>query len=128
MIRDTQVIHESSHAFPEALPVEHLDELRRAFLTLMDAAAAAVQRAGYDLDDCVVERFVTLRYQGDAQSRTIEAESLTELDRLLRPFHRDYCAQFEAPRRDDRVEVVRIAVRARRCPRRECHNQTRRGR
>ncbi|HEY3243184.1 MAG TPA: hypothetical protein VGM03_07520 [Phycisphaerae bacterium] len=84
------------------------------FLVLMDEAAVAVQSAGLDLDDCVVRRLMKLRYCDDTFVLTIEPESLTEVDRLLGPFQRAWAKQFGTPQPRAPVEILEIAVQARR--------------
>jgi len=44
-----------------------LGRIRQTFVLLMDAAASRVTRLGYDLDDCICERFVELQLVGATQ-------------------------------------------------------------
>lgn len=47
--------------------------LRRAFSELFDAVAADVTRAGYDLDDVLVDRFLICRVPGGDESAEVVA-------------------------------------------------------
>ena len=56
-------------------PLDALDLafMRRAFSELFDTAAADVTRAGYDLDDVVVDRFLICRVPGGDKSAEVVA-------------------------------------------------------
>lgn len=60
--------------------------LRRQFGRLMDSAAAAVTRHGYDIDDTECMRIVELGIPGGAESIEIEVDSLAVSDAVLRRF------------------------------------------
>lgn len=103
-------VREYSRAFEPPVEVD-LERLRRVFCELMDAAAHDLQCAGYEQDDSIVERLVELRYAGGGPSLVVEAASLTDPERLLRPFREEYACRHGAPPADARVEMV--AARAR---------------
>ena len=60
--------------FEDTLPLDMragelaLDRLRRGFSELFDRAALAVHRAGHDLDDTIVERYVVCRTMQDEET------------------------------------------------------------
>lgn len=60
--------------------------LRRWFAGLMDSAATAVTRQGYDIDDAICTRFVELGISGDANAVVLEVESLSVTDGILQQF------------------------------------------
>jgi len=59
-----------------------LDELRRLFLKLCDDTAQAVQSAGHDLDEVIVERFLRCRLC-DSSTFDAPADVLSDKERLL---------------------------------------------
>ncbi len=71
------VIHEAT--LPCDVPLNELDMdwLRRRFSTLFDEAALAVNRAGYDLDDVVFDRFIAYEHKG-AEPVEVALPSLTD--------------------------------------------------
>ena len=72
----------------ETLPIEmtlggvDLDRLRRGFAELFDRAAHAVQFAGYEQDDAVLERFLVVR-SALGEEVAARADWLTDRERLL---------------------------------------------
>ncbi|MCH7812478.1 MAG: hypothetical protein IID40_00525 [Planctomycetes bacterium] len=95
---------------PDAGPID-LKRLQRAFSELMDRAAVATLRTGYDLDDVEVERLAVMRYAGHEQTATVKVESLTDEDRLLAPF-RNHTTNLPPEQQSDRkVEIVGLLVR-----------------
>jgi hypothetical protein len=82
------VLCEESIACDIRLDVLDMDWLRRQYSILFDRAAQAVFRAGYDLDDVIVERFVSLVDEhGDASQVPASAlrKGESESDRVPRP-------------------------------------------
>lgn len=59
-----------------------VERLRYLFAPLFDRAAQAVQRAGHDQDDCIIDRFLICR-MGTGNSWQAPVESLGERGRLL---------------------------------------------
>ncbi len=95
---------------PDVGPID-LRRLQRAFADLMDRAAVATLRSGYDLDDVEVERLAVMRYAGDERTATVTVESLTDTQRLLAPF-RDHTSNTPPDHKSDRpVEIVGLSVR-----------------
>ncbi len=94
----------------DALPTLDLDRLRRTLADLMDAAAAALQRSGYDFDDVLVTRFVRCS-TGDGTEHEVEAVWLADRDRLVSAI----CAAL--PGSPDGIQVNRAGVRVRVDPR-----------
>jgi hypothetical protein len=74
--------------YDETLPLEmtaaalELDRLRKGFAELFDRAAQAVQLAGYEQDDAVLERYLIVR-TADGTEVTIGAEWLADRERLI---------------------------------------------
>lgn len=88
-----------------------LAELRSVFGRLMDRAAAAIFRDGFDLDDCECIRSVDVRYVGQSHELTVRVESLTDIDRLAAPFHRMHEIAFGMCDAASAIEVVTARVR-----------------
>ncbi|MCZ6815996.1 MAG: hypothetical protein O7F76_04765 [Planctomycetota bacterium] len=63
-----------------------LSRLRRQFAGMMDSAATAVTRQGYDIDDTVCSRFVELGIAGQVEAVEMEVESLSIADAILQRF------------------------------------------
>jgi len=93
-----------------------LERLRREFLSLMDAAGVAIQRAGLDFDECVLDRFAAMRFVGDPHVLTVEVVSLTDVARLEQPFRKLHAASHGRSPADRAVEVVVLEVCARHDP------------
>ncbi len=89
-----------------------LAALRAVFGRLMDRAAAAIFRDGFDLDDCECVRSVDVRYVGQSHELTVPVESLTDPDRLAAPFHRMHESVFGMSDAASAIEVVTARVRA----------------
>ncbi len=89
---------------------DDLRPLRDHFAGLMDRIASEIHALRLDLDDCVLQRWATVRAVGTALEQTIVVESLTDRNWLLKPPH-DKCLQsmWNQPGRMC-VEVVTIAV------------------
>ncbi|MFH1111398.1 MAG: hypothetical protein V1790_19700 [Planctomycetota bacterium] len=75
--------------YVETVPIEmrvdglDLDRLRRGFAELFDRAAHAVQLAGHEQDDAVLERFLIVRSAGGADI-VVRADWLADRERLVR--------------------------------------------
>jgi hypothetical protein len=75
--------------YAETVPIEmrvgdlDLDRLRRGFAELFDRAAQAVQLAGYEQDDAVLERFLIVRSAG-GEEIVVRADWLADRERLVR--------------------------------------------
>ncbi len=73
--------------YAETVPIEmrvddlDLDRLRRGFAELFDRAAHAVQLAGYEQDDAVLERFLIVRSAG-GEEVVVRADWLADRERL----------------------------------------------
>jgi len=74
--------------YDETLPMEmsaralDLARLRRGFAELFDRAAQAVQLAGYEQDDAVLERYLLVR-AADGAEVVVSAEWLADRERLI---------------------------------------------
>jgi N-methylhydantoinase A len=96
---------------PTVLPAA-LQALRGAISDLMNLAARAIQREGFDQDDGVLERLVDMRYQGQSHELTVPLESLSDVDRLLAPFHAEHERRFGYAAVDEPVQLVTARIRA----------------
>ncbi|MEP0844002.1 MAG: hypothetical protein HRF43_14965 [Phycisphaerae bacterium] len=105
-----RVIGEYARPVDTGGPVD-LADLRAALADMMEQASEDVQRARLDQDDSLLDRYVEARYRGRRERVIMPVESLTDVERLLRPFHHRHQALhgWSAPPAD--VEIV--AVRAR---------------
>lgn len=106
-------IADSARSLPRRVGPIDLRELQVVAGELMDEAFEAVLREGYDADDGVVERSIDLRYRGQSHELNVPVESLTDLERLLTPFHalHQRCFGFSDATRG--VEAVTLRARAR---------------
>ncbi|MCP4247289.1 MAG: hypothetical protein GY778_09605 [bacterium] len=95
---------------PDVGPID-LNRLQRAFSQLMDRAAAATLRSGYDLDDVEVQRLAVMRYAGDERTATVEVESLTDEGRLLAPFLNHAANAWPDQESGRRIEIIGLSVR-----------------
>jgi N-methylhydantoinase A len=77
----------------------------------MDAAAHDVQLDGYEQDDSIVERFADMRYRGQSHEVTVPVNSLTQIERLVAPFHAAHQQRFGYAWPGDPVEVVTLRSR-----------------
>ena len=74
--------------FRERLPIDRgltnidLDDLRQRFMPLFDRAAQAIQVAGYEQDDGVIERRLVCAAT-DGFEHTTDAEALCDADRFV---------------------------------------------
>ncbi len=59
-----------------------LEQLRHQFAPPFDRAAQVVQRAGYEQDDAVIDRYLVCLF-GSAGPHLIPAESLADRDRFV---------------------------------------------
>jgi N-methylhydantoinase A len=88
-----------------------LPALRRAFAEMMEAASADLQALGFDQDDGVLEQLADMRYRGDSNEVTVPVESLTDLGRLLRPFHAAHARRYGFASEHEPVEIVNLRTR-----------------
>ena len=110
------IIAEARAAVDFSLDALDLAFLRRAFSELFDAAAADVTRAGYDLDDVVMDRFLICRAPGGGESAevvaTLPVTTLVDRVRLIE----DTCEAFrrvsgsQAPRDGIRVQGLLVTA------------------
>jgi len=98
---------------PDRGPVD-LRRLREAVADLMDRAAHAVEVAGLQQDEAVLERWMTCRYAGDDRSLTVPIESLTDREWLMSAFHKAAAAAFSGPGDGEagarQVEIIGLKV------------------
>ena len=103
--------------FTEAVSVDwtvadlDIDTVRRTFAPLFDRAAHAVQLAGYEQDDALIDRSLTCRTNGIGDVQ-IPADSLGDVRRLRRDIRRavDAAAGREIPA--SAVKLVALTVKA----------------
>jgi len=105
-----RVMHEFASGYTPDEGAVDLPRLRRAFSELMERAAHAVLCDGYDLDDAEFERLIVCRYAGQAATRVIAAESLTDAERLFAPFHAAAAPPGAEPGPAGEVEIVGLRV------------------
>ncbi|MHC4064489.1 MAG: hypothetical protein ACYSUI_08305 [Planctomycetota bacterium] len=105
-----EVWREFSAEYPPDRGEINLRRLQAAFAELMDLAAIAALRSGYDLDDYELERLAAMRYAGDERTLTVPVESLTDPQRLLNPFLGAARASFGEPLPEGCVEIARLIV------------------
>ena len=113
---DRTVTHLEESVTPPIPVTDDLRPLRERLAALMDRANHRIQLAGLEPDDCILERSARMRFAGADSELTIAVESLTDRDRLLKPFFDKYLQAFEAPDGDCSVEVTAVGVRAVRVP------------
>jgi N-methylhydantoinase A len=101
-----------SQSIPTGGEAIDLSVLREAFAELMEQAAADVQLQGYEQDDCLLERQIDARYRGQSYELTVSADSLTDVDRLVEPFHRAHEQRFGHRVADRPVEIPTVRLRA----------------
>ena len=77
-----RVVHTETFLVDMRLADLDLDRLRRCFAELFDRAAHAVQLAGHEQDDAVLERFLVVR-SALGQEVAVRADWLTDRERLL---------------------------------------------
>jgi len=78
-----KLLHTESFPFEQPLTKLDLRALQAGFSALFDAAAVAVRRAGYDLDDVVLERIMVCE-DPDGTPFDVAAEPLSDRDELIR--------------------------------------------
>jgi N-methylhydantoinase A len=107
---EADILRDYTRSIPQSGQID-LDLLRRCFGEMMDAAAHDVQLDGYEQDDSLVERFADMRYRGQSHEITVPVESLTEINRLVAPFHAAHQQRFGYACPGDPVEVVTLRSR-----------------
>ncbi len=101
--------------YNESLPLEmavdrlDLERLRRGFAELFDRAAQAVQLAGYEQDDAVVERYMLVRTAEGAET-SIVADWLADRERLVSHVHSELHRAFGDGCNPSDVQVVGVRV------------------
>lgn len=106
-LSSSQTLYQKTAPFLSSLDRLDMPALRQAFAALMDDAALAVQRAGFDLDDVVIERSLICRTARDRQV-TVEAAWLSDGARQA-----DAIRCILAPRPEDEpLHVAGVVVRA----------------
>lgn len=78
-----RVLHNESLPMAMAVDALDLERLRRGFAELFDRAAQAVQLAGYEQDDAVLQRYLVVR-AGGGEEFSVKAEWLADGERLIR--------------------------------------------
>lgn len=109
----SDIVMDFSRSLPRAASGIDLNAVRYETARLMDQAADAVTREGYDLDDVECDRLIDLRYAGQAYSLTLPIESMTDAARLAAPFHALHEKRYGFSAPDRPVEAVTVRVRAR---------------
>ena len=103
------------HLWEATLPVDFaaldvdLDRLRRGFAALFDDAARAVQLAGYQQDDTVLERLLLCRI-GEKVERMITVDCLSDRSRFLDHIRAQALGPADAPSRLRAVRIVGLKV------------------
>ena len=101
--------------FSAALPLDQdpgtldLDQIRRRFAELFDQSVRAVSRAGYDLDDVVVHRYLDCRI-ARKELRGITAEALSDRQRLWDHVVRELRSDGAGELDDQHIEIVNVRV------------------
>ena len=85
-----------------------LDRLRRCFAELFDRAAHAVQLAGYEQDDAVLERFLVVR-SALGEEVAARADCLADRERLLN--HTTAAVEAESGASADTHELTIVGLR-----------------
>ena len=80
--RSRQVVYNETLPVKMAAAALDLERLRRGFAELFDRAAHAVQLAGYEQDDAVLERYLVVRVAEGAEV-SIRADWLADRERLV---------------------------------------------
>ncbi len=104
------VLHEFSADYTPDQGGIDLRRLQRAVAELMDTGAEALHRDGHDLDDVIFERFAVMRYLGRTETLTVSLEFLTDVERLLAPFHAAARNHFGQADPAQPVEIVGLKI------------------
>ena len=104
------IIRDDARSLPKQTDID-LELLRRTFADMMEDASQKIIADGYDYDDAVIERFADMRYAGQSHELTIPIESLTDVERLLAPFHQAHERHFGYADRTTPVEIVTLRTR-----------------
>ena len=103
--------------YAETVPIEmrvddlDLDRLRRGFAELFDRAAHAVQLAGYEQDDAVLERFLIVR-SAYGEEVVVRADWLADRERLIRQIAAELEDRSRGPLDVSDVQIVGARVEA----------------
>ena len=109
--RSRQVVYDETLPIEMAAAELDLERLRRGFAELFDRAAQAVQLAGYEQDDVVLERFLIVRTVC-GEEMTLSAEWLSDRERLVQHLVRE-CRGIIGQRLDfSDVRVIGLRIAA----------------
>jgi len=101
--------------YAETVPIEmrvdglDLDRLRRGFAELFDRAAQAVQLAGYEQDDAVLERFLIVR-SAYGEEIVVRADWLADRERLADDVASELERAIGGTRKPLDVQLIKIKV------------------
>jgi N-methylhydantoinase A len=87
-----------------------LPRVRDLFVAMLEHAADEIQVAGYEQDDCVLDRYAEVRHAGSAESTVVPLESLTDLEWLIcsiRAAHEEW----GKPALDAPIEILSLHLR-----------------
>lgn len=104
-----RVLHSETKPMKVAAGEVDLDALRRALAELFELAARAVQVAGFEQDDAVIERLLVCRVQGEREY-TIRAEALSDETRFLRCVEQQIHAQAKRVVCSSEITIVGLGV------------------
>ena len=88
----------------------NLDDLRRSFAELFDQAAHAIQLAGYEQDDGIINRWLVCRV-GERELK-VPADTLADADRFRRALLAEVEAQLCVAVDRDEVAIIGLRVDA----------------
>ena len=100
---------------PLALDNE-LHGLREQFSELADEAVRAIQSAGLDLDDCVLDRYATLRHRHSTIEHRVAVETLTNWQKIANSFSDKELGANERASLGDSILVVAVEMHVRQVP------------
>ena len=101
--------------YAETVPIEmrvddlDLDRLRRGFAELFDRAAHAVQLAGYEQDDAVLERFLIVRCAG-GEEIVVRADWMMDCERLADHVASELGRTIDGTWKPSDVQLIKIKV------------------
>lgn len=88
-------------------------ELERRFVELQQEAAERLRHEGVPDDKAVLERTLSMRYQGQWRSLTVAAGSGAGMIKAaVESFHREYEREFAYRREDTPIEIYQLGLRA----------------
>jgi hypothetical protein len=101
--------------YAETVPIEmrvdglDLGRLRRGFAELFDRAVQAVQLAGYEQDDAVLERFLIVRSAG-GEEVVVRADWLADRERLVDHVASELERAIDGTWKPSDVKLIKIKV------------------